>query len=88
MSDQFKPLQDYLLQFYPREHEASLVTSKTFPLTRSVVQRFRICDLAAELERAPQVGTLYIPAISPRAIEDNELMAMMVTGGSSDERAL
>lgn len=86
-AEQFKPLQEYLLRFYPASHEATLVMTKTFPLTRSVLQRLRLRDLAAELERAPQVGTLYIPAVGQRPVEDGELMEMMLTRGmdASDE---
>ena len=86
-AEQFKPLQEYLLRFYPADQEAALVMTKTFPLTRSVVQRLRLCDLAAELERAPHVGTLYIPAVDQRPVEDGELMEMMLTRGmgASDE---
>ncbi len=81
-AEQFRPLQDYLLRFYPCEHEVKLVTSKTHPLARSVVQSLALGDLAAELEGAPQVGTLYIPALTQRPIEDAELLELMVTSGS------
>jgi uncharacterized protein YabN with tetrapyrrole methylase and pyrophosphatase domain len=80
-AEQFKPLQDYLLRFYPDDHEATLVMTKTFPLMRSVVQRLRLRDLAAELERAPPIGTLYIPAVDQRSVEDGELLEMMLTRG-------
>ncbi len=80
-AEQFRPLQDYLLGFYPAEHEASLVMTKTFPLMRSTVQHLRLGDLAEELERAPQVATLYVPAVSERPIADDELLEMMVTTG-------
>jgi precorrin-2 methylase len=80
-AEQFKPLQDYLLHFYSGDHEAALVMTKTFPLMRSVVRRLRLSDLAAELERGPEVGTLYIPAVDQRPVEDGELMEMMVTRG-------
>jgi acyl-CoA reductase-like NAD-dependent aldehyde dehydrogenase len=81
-AEQFKPLQDYLLRFYPPDHLIKLVTSKTYPLTRSIVQSLRVDDLATELEGAPQVGTLYIPALTQRPIEDAELLNVMVTSGS------
>lgn len=84
-SAQFEPLQDYLLRFYPPEHEASLVMTKTFPLTRSVVQHLRLRDLAAELERGPYAGTLYIPAVEQRPVEDDALMELMLTRGLSAE---
>ena len=60
--EQFEPLQEYLLGFYPAEHEAAIVTTKTYPLTRSVVQRLQLRDLAVELEQAPQVGDPLHPA--------------------------
>jgi uncharacterized protein YabN with tetrapyrrole methylase and pyrophosphatase domain len=81
-SEQFTPLQNYLLRFYPFDHEVKLVTSKTYPLTRSVVESLKIGELAAVLEGAPQVGTLYIPALTQRPIEDTELLDVMVTSGS------
>jgi precorrin-2 methylase len=80
--EQFEPLQEYLLRFYPAEHEAAIVTTKTYPLTRSVVQRLKLGDLAAELERAPQVGTLYIPPLGDRPVEDDQLLEVMLMAGS------
>jgi uncharacterized protein YabN with tetrapyrrole methylase and pyrophosphatase domain len=80
-AEQFQPLQDYLLGFYAADHEVALVTTKTFPLTRSVVQRLPLRDLASELERAPQVGTLYIPAVDQRPVEDMALMDVMLRAG-------
>lgn len=79
---QFKPLEVYLLRFYAPDHEVALVTTKTFPLTRSVVQRFPLRSLAAELERAPPVATLYIPPLSERPVEDLDLLNFMVTAGA------
>jgi uncharacterized protein YabN with tetrapyrrole methylase and pyrophosphatase domain len=81
-AEQFKPLQDYLLRFYPADHQVKLVTSKTYPLTRSIVESLRIGELAAVLEGAPQVGTLYIPALTDRPIEDTDLLDVMVSSGS------
>jgi uncharacterized protein YabN with tetrapyrrole methylase and pyrophosphatase domain len=81
-SQQFEPLQSYLLGFYPADHEIKLVTSKTHPLVRSTVQSLRVGELAAALEGAPGVGTLYIPALSDRPIADTELLNVMVTAGS------
>jgi uncharacterized protein YabN with tetrapyrrole methylase and pyrophosphatase domain len=80
--EHFMPLQEYLLRFYPGDHEASIVTTKTYPLTRSVVQHLQLDDLAMELERAPQVGTLYIPPLTERPVEDVELLEVMLTAGS------
>jgi uncharacterized protein YabN with tetrapyrrole methylase and pyrophosphatase domain len=79
--EQFTPLQEYLLLFYDADQEAAIVTTKTHPLTRSVVQRLALRDLAAELTRAPAVATLYIPPRQSRPIEDTELLQAMVTAG-------
>lgn len=76
--EQFMPLQEYLLRFYPAEHEAAIVTTKTHPLTGSVVQRLQLGNLAVELHRAPQVGTLYIPPLTERPVEDVELLEKML----------
>jgi uncharacterized protein YabN with tetrapyrrole methylase and pyrophosphatase domain len=77
-AEQFEPLQDYLLRFYPAEHEAVIVTTKTFPLARSTMQHVQLGNLAAELERAPRVGTLYIPPLVDRPVEDEELLDTML----------
>jgi uncharacterized protein YabN with tetrapyrrole methylase and pyrophosphatase domain len=81
--EQFLPLQDFLLRFYPPEHEVAIVTTKTFPLTRSVVQRLRLADLPEELLRAPKVGTLYIPPLVERPVEDADLLEVMLAAESS-----
>jgi hypothetical protein len=73
LSDQFLRLQDYLLEFYPPEHPVTLVVSKTFPLQESLVETYRLKTLAVELERGPQAGTLYIPPLRHRPIEDREV---------------
>ena len=80
--EQFTPLQEYLLRFYPADHEVAIVTTKTYPLTRSLIQHLQLGDLAVELERAPKVGTLYIPPLSERPVEDDELLEVMLTAGS------
>jgi precorrin-3B methylase len=80
-AEQFKPLQEYLLGFYPIEHEVALVTTRTHPLTRSVVRRFQLSELTTELVKAPPVATLYIAPLSERPIEDTALLQTMLTTG-------
>jgi uncharacterized protein YabN with tetrapyrrole methylase and pyrophosphatase domain len=84
-AEQFEPLQEYLLGFYPAEHEVAIVTTRTFPLTRSIVQRLPLRQLAVELERAPSVGTLYIPPLVERPIEDADLLGVMLGAGSEPD---
>jgi uncharacterized protein YabN with tetrapyrrole methylase and pyrophosphatase domain len=81
-AEQFTPLRDFLLRSYPADHQVKLVTSKTHPLTRSTVETLKLGELASVLEGAPQVGTLYIPPLTQRPIEDIELLDLMVTTGS------
>jgi len=71
--EEFLRLQEYLLRFYPAEHPVTLVLSKTFPLLQSIIETYRLGTLAADLERGLQAGTLYIPPVRRRAIEDHLL---------------
>jgi uncharacterized protein YabN with tetrapyrrole methylase and pyrophosphatase domain len=73
-ADQFSPLQNYLLEFYPPEHRITLVLSKTFPLQESIVETYRLRTLATDLERGPQAGNLYIPPVRRRPIADYKLL--------------
>ncbi|MEV5885358.1 SAM-dependent methyltransferase [Streptomyces sp. NPDC052020] len=84
-SRQFEPLRDYLLRFYPRDHEVKLVTSKNHPLIRSSVVSLKLSDLAAELAGVPGVGTLYVPALNERSVKDPELLDVMVSAGAQAE---
>jgi uncharacterized protein YabN with tetrapyrrole methylase and pyrophosphatase domain len=77
-AEQFAPLERYLLRFYPADHPVTIVTTKTHPLTRSVLQRLRLGDLASELATSPRVGTLYIPPLNERPVEDDELLGVML----------
>jgi uncharacterized protein YabN with tetrapyrrole methylase and pyrophosphatase domain len=86
-AEQFLPLQEYLLGFYPADHEVAIVTTRTFPLTRSVVQRLSLHELAAELEQAPSVGTLYIPPLVERPVEDADLLGVMLGAGTGPDAA-
>lgn len=80
--EQFRPLQEYLERIYPVEHEVTLVTTRTHPLTRSTIRRFKLSDLATELVQAPPVATLYIAPVLERAIEDTALLEVMLTAGA------
>lgn len=77
-ADQFGTLQEYLLRFYPATHQVMIVTTKTHPMTRSVLQRLRLGELSAELAKSPRVGTLYIPPLHERAVADEKLLNVMI----------
>lgn len=84
---QFEPLQNYLSDFYPSDHQVTLVTSKNHPLMRSRVTLIRLDDLSRTLEGEPGVGTLYIPAVAERPVEDQVLLKVMVDSGAWPESA-
>ncbi len=81
--EQFVPLQEYLLTFYPADHRVKLVISKTHPLAASTVKTFELGTLAEQLAGTPSVGTLYIPPVVDRPVEDEALLDYMVKTGSS-----
>jgi precorrin-3B methylase len=78
-AEHFLSLQNYLLEFYPPEHPITLVFSKTFPLLQSIVETYRVGTLAADLERGPQGGNLYIPPLRRRAIADQQLLRKLTS---------
>ena len=84
--EQFVSLQEYLLTFYPADHQVKLITSKTHPLARSLVNTFALGTLAEQLTGVPSVGTLYIPPVVDRPVENEALMEFMVTAGSVPPR--
>lgn len=75
-----KLLQDYLLKFYPAEHQISFVVSSTHPLLKPVVQRFPLGSLAKALSQGSQSGTLYVPPVGRRAIADQKLAERLLSG--------
>jgi uncharacterized protein YabN with tetrapyrrole methylase and pyrophosphatase domain len=73
-ANQFSPLQNYLLEFYPAEHPITLVLSKTYPLLESIVETYQLGTLGPDLARGPQSGNLYIPPVRRRPIADHKLL--------------
>jgi uncharacterized protein YabN with tetrapyrrole methylase and pyrophosphatase domain len=66
-------LQRYLLEFYPSEHQAVLVVTRTHPLLDTVKQSFPLGKLAAALRQSPNMGTLFIPPVRHREVAEREL---------------
>jgi precorrin-3B methylase len=73
-AEHFTPLQNYLLEFYPPEHPITLVVSKTFPLLKPIIEKYRVGTLATDLEQGSQAGTLYIAPVRRRPIADREIL--------------
>jgi uncharacterized protein YabN with tetrapyrrole methylase and pyrophosphatase domain len=74
---QIRPLQDYLLRFYPPDHIVALVMSKTFPLLKSTVRRIPLGQLAREMAISPLSGTLFVPPVAARPIKNRKLLTSM-----------
>jgi uncharacterized protein YabN with tetrapyrrole methylase and pyrophosphatase domain len=80
-------LQDYLLEFYPPDHEAVIVVSKTHPLLDTIKQSVPIDKLTTALQHGATVGTLFIPPVRHREVAAEELAERMrlPTESESDE---
>jgi precorrin-2 methylase len=76
-AEQLARLQEYLLGYYPPEHGAVVVTSRTHPLLEPLLYRARIGNLVNALSQASHSGTLYIPPVSRRPIADRHLADRM-----------
>jgi uncharacterized protein YabN with tetrapyrrole methylase and pyrophosphatase domain len=75
--EQLVRLQEYLLGFYPPDHGAVVVTSRTHPLLEPLLYRARIGNLANALGQTSHSGTLYIPPVHRRPIADRKLANLM-----------
>jgi uncharacterized protein YabN with tetrapyrrole methylase and pyrophosphatase domain len=79
-------LQEYLLEFYPADHEAVFVVSKTHPLLDSIKQAVPIGKLATALQQGASVGTLFVPPVRHREVAVEELADRMKLPSESDTR--
>jgi uncharacterized protein YabN with tetrapyrrole methylase and pyrophosphatase domain len=70
-------LKDYLLTFYPPDHQVVALVSKPHPLLAPIRLTTRLSELATVLTSGPQSGTLYIPPVERRTIADTELADRM-----------
>jgi uncharacterized protein YabN with tetrapyrrole methylase and pyrophosphatase domain len=76
-ADSLIRLQRYLLKFYPPEHEVLVVFSRTHPALRSIIEPYRLADLAEGLAKGTQSGTLFIPPVQHRPVADYELLQQL-----------
>lgn len=66
-------LQDYLLSYYPEDHDVVIVTSSTHPLLEPLLQKARLGSLAKSLAHTSYSGTIYLPPVRRRPIADQQL---------------
>ena len=75
----FHRIRDYLLRFYPADHEVTAVYSTNHPLMNSTSVTFELGEMDAQNERLHQGLTLYIPPVAERSIADTELMTAIAS---------
>ena len=71
----FNRLQDYLLRYYPADHEARLVHSASFPFTEPEIKTVRLGDLGVLAKIATSQHILYVPPVGQQPVADRELAA-------------
>jgi uncharacterized protein YabN with tetrapyrrole methylase and pyrophosphatase domain len=64
-------LVEYLLRFYPTEHEAVVYEASQFPVCEARVERIKLGELATH--KITGISTLYVPPVSSRPIRLSEL---------------
>jgi hypothetical protein len=74
-ADRFRNLQDYLLRFYPGSHRVTIAQSASFPLLGPILESFPLQDMATHLADGPQSGTLFVPPVQRRALQNEQLLA-------------
>ena len=77
-------LVDYLLRFYPPEHEAVFYAASPYPICAPIVERTAVGTLAAPGTRA--MSTLYVPPLPPRP-PDEAVVAQLDASRRSVRRA-
>jgi uncharacterized protein YabN with tetrapyrrole methylase and pyrophosphatase domain len=86
--DNLRILQNYLLEFYPADHGAILVISKTHPLLESIKQKVPMGKLATALQQSSNVATLLIPPVHHREVADQKLAnKLRAPAAASDQTA-
>lgn len=73
----FTQIKNYLLKFYPPNHELVAVYSSTYPLVQSVRTVFCIENIESYAECLHQGVTVYIPSVHSRPVADHELYSKM-----------
>jgi uncharacterized protein YabN with tetrapyrrole methylase and pyrophosphatase domain len=72
--DRFFRIKEYLLRFYPPEHELIAVHSTLHPLLDPSVYRFRLGEMEQHHEHLHQGLTVYIPPVTYREAADLDLV--------------
>jgi uncharacterized protein YabN with tetrapyrrole methylase and pyrophosphatase domain len=81
----FHRLQEYLLRFYPEEHQVTMALSSSFPLVDSLTESFPLRELATRLAIGSQSGTLFVPPASRRPVAQDQILQQAYDPGHLKE---
>ncbi len=85
--DNLRILQNYLLEFYPAQHQAVIVISRTHPLLQTMAQKVPLGRLAQILQHTSKSATLYIPPVRRREIADQNLAERLKVTSAGPSKA-
>jgi uncharacterized protein YabN with tetrapyrrole methylase and pyrophosphatase domain len=72
--ERFSRIKNYLLKYYPPDHNATAVCCSSFPLVPSQLTTFALKDIEMYAQDLSSGVTLYIPPVQVRPIMDHELL--------------
>jgi uncharacterized protein YabN with tetrapyrrole methylase and pyrophosphatase domain len=72
--ERFSRIRNYLLKYYPSDHEVTAVYSSSFPLAPSLLTTFALKDIEMYAQDLSSGVTLYIPPVQVRPLVDYELL--------------
>lgn len=74
-SNRFERIREYLLRYYPPDHEVTAVYSSHHPLFDSSLVRFPLDEIEQHADQLHQGLTLYVPPVGKRGVVNRDLMA-------------
>ena len=75
--ERFAEIRDYLLKFYPSDHEMIAVYSPSIPLAPAMLTRFTLDTIESVADQLHQGVTVYIPPIGIRPIISQHVLETM-----------
>lgn len=79
-------LKDYLLRFYPGEHEAVIAVTPVIPIAKPKLLRVVLRELDKMYDRISSVDTLFIPPTHHRQVSDVEFLGMVSSESGPEEQ--
>ncbi len=73
----FTRLREYLQEFYPDDHEVSLLSASTYPVTDGERLTFPLSKFESMHDRITPAQTLYVPPVRDRPVRNETLEAKL-----------